>query len=168
MKKFIRGIWPTAAIMTAFALICLSLHLFVFHAVRVEGTSMVDTLRSGDMVLVTRFDYKGGRQPNRGDIVECSFPGRSGTYIKRVIGLPGDTVEIIDSRTYVNGIPLSEPYATGPSEDYTAMLAEDEYLVLGDNRAESYDSRAGDMGFISSGNLLGRVRLVLYPFRNIK
>ena len=168
MKKFIRSIWPTAIIVAAFALVCLSLHLFVFHIVRVEGTSMVDTLRSGDMVLVTRFDYRGSSQPKRGDIVECSFPGRSGTYIKRVIGLPGDTVEIIDSRTYINGTPLSEPYATGPSEDYSAVLAQDEYLVLGDNRAESYDSRAEDMGFISSGNLLGRVRLVLFPFRNIR
>lgn len=167
MKKFIRSILPTAAIVTVFAAACLCLHLFVFHTVRVEGTSMVDTLRSGDVVLVTRFDYAGGRQPGRGDIVECSFPGRSGTYIKRVIGLPGDTVEIIDSRTYVNGTPLSEPYATGPSEDYSAVLGEDEYLVLGDNRAQSYDSRAEDMGFISGENLLGRVRLVLWPFRTI-
>ena len=68
----------------------------------------------------------------------------------------------------INGATLSEPYATGPSEDYTAVLAQGEYLVLGDNRAESYDSRAGDMGFISAENLLGRVRLVLFPFRNIK
>lgn len=168
MRKFIRSIWPTAAVVAGFALVCLCLHLFVFHTVRVEGTSMVDTLRSGDIVLVTRFDYAGGRQPDRGDIVECSFPGRSGTYIKRVIGLPGDTVEIIDSRTYVNGTPLSEPYATGPSEDYTAKLGVNEYLVLGDNRAESYDSRAEDMGFISGENLLGRVRLVLRPFRAIE
>jgi len=168
MKKFIRSMWPTAVVAAAFALICLSLHLYVFHVVRVEGTSMVDTLRSGDIVLVTRFDYAGGRQPRRGDIVECSFPGRSGTYIKRVIGLPGDTVEIIDSRTYVNGTPLSEPYATGPSENYSASLGTDEYLVLGDNRAESYDSRAEDMGFISNENILGHVRLVLWPFRTIE
>ena len=80
MKKFIRSIWPTAAMVAAFALICLLLHLFVFHMVRVEGTSMVDTLRSGDMVLVTRFDYMGGRQPDRGDIVVEPFSG-SGTTI---------------------------------------------------------------------------------------
>ena len=167
MKKFIRNIAPTAAVVAAFALICLLMHLFVFHTVRIEGTSMVDTLHSGDIVLVTRFDYKGDAQPRRGEIVECSFPGRSGTYIKRVIGLPGDTVEIIDSRTYVNGAPLSEPYATGPSEDYAATLGENEYLVLGDNRTESYDSRAEDMGFIACENLLGRVRLVLWPFKTI-
>ena len=128
---------------------------------------MVDTLRSGDVVLVTRFDYRIGT-PDRGDVVECSFPGRSGTYIKRVIGLPGDTVEIIDSRVYVNGAPLSEPYASGSSEDYAVRLGEDEYLVLGDNRSQSYDSRAADMGFIGRDNLLGRVRIALNPFRRIR
>lgn len=163
----LKKLWPTAAAVTGFALLCLMLHLFVFHTVRIEGTSMVDTLRSGDIVLVTRFDYLGDSAPKRGDIVECSFPGRSGTYVKRVIGLPGDRVEIIDSRVYVNGETLSEPYATGPSRDYSARLGEDEYLVLGDNRSESYDSRAEDMGFIAQDNLLGRVRFVIWPFRKV-
>ena len=167
MKKFIRSILPTAVVLLGFAIVCLCIHLFVFHTVRVEGTSMVDTLRSGDIVLVTRFDYMGNRQPQRGTIVECSFPNRNGTYIKRVIGLPGDRIEIINSRTYVNGEAFSEPYATGPSEDYSTQLGTDEYLVLGDNRAQSYDSRAEDMGFISNDNLLGRVRLVLWPFKNV-
>jgi len=159
MKKILQ----TAAVVIAFGLVCLMLRLFVFHTVRIEGTSMVDTLRSGDIVLVTCFG-----DISRGDIVECSFSGRSGTYIKRVIGLPGDAVEIIDSRTFINGAPLSEPYATGPSEPYSAMLGENEYLVLGDNRAASYDSRAEHMGFIGKENMLGRVRCVLWPFRRIK
>ena len=80
---------------------------------------MVDTLRSGDIVLVTRFDYRWS-EAQRGDIVECSFPGRSATYVKRIIGLHGERVELIDSRVYVNGEALSEPYATGPSEPYSA------------------------------------------------
>jgi len=166
MKAFLKKSWPGAAAIAGFALLCLALHLFVFHTVRVEGSSMVDTLRSGDIVLVTRFDYRLA-PPERGDIVECSFPGRSATYIKRVIGLPGDTVRIVDSRTYINDVPLSEPYASGPSEDYTAVLGENEYLMLGDNRSESYDSRAADMGFIGRENMHGRVRLVLVPFRKI-
>lgn len=167
MKSFLKKTLPTILALMLFAAICLMLHLFVFHTVRVEGTSMADTLRSGDIVLATRFDYLGGRTARRGDIVECSFPGRSGRYIKRVIGLPGDLVEIIDSRVYINGEPLSEPYASGPSEDYSAQLGEDEYLVLGDNRSQSYDGRAEDMGFIHDENLLGRVRMVLWPFRRI-
>ena len=166
MKQKIKHLLPTLAAVTAFALVCLMLHLFVFHMVRIEGTSMVDTLRGGDIALVTRFDYRIGT-PERGDIVECSFPGRSGTYIKRVIGLPGEEVQIIDSRVYINGSPLSEPYATGPSGDYSAQLGADEYLVLGDNRSQSYDSRAEDMGLIHRENFIGRVRLVLWPLRKI-
>ena len=167
MNESLRKWLNTLALLLGFALICLLMHLFVFHTVRIEGTSMVDTLRGGDIALVTRLDYRIG-SPERGHIVECSFPGRSGRYIKRLIGLPGDEIQIIDSRVYVNGEALSEPYATGPSEDYHAVLSEDEYLVLGDNRSQSYDSRAEDMGCIHREDLLGRVRMVIWPFRKIK
>ena len=153
--------------LAAIAALCLTLHLFVFHLVRVQGSSMVTTLNGGDLAFVTRFDYRLG-EPRRGDVVECRFPGRDGTYLKRLIGLPGETVEIIDSRTYIDGVPLSEPYATGPSEDYRAELAADEYLVLGDNRSESYESRAEDMGMLHREDILGRVRCMLWPFRNIE
>lgn len=166
MKSFFKKTWPTLLALAVFGCICLLLHQFVFHTVRIAGTSMVDTLRSGDIVLVTRYDYHIGTA-HRGDIVECSFPDRSGTYIKRVIGLPGEQVDIIDSRVYIDGTPISENYASGSSENYSALLGENEYLVLGDNRSESYDSRAEDMGFIGQENLLGKVRLVLLPFRKI-
>lgn len=167
MSDSLRKWLKTLVLVLGFALLCLLMHLFVFHTVRIEGTSMVDTLRSGDIALVTRFDYHIG-QPVRGHIVECSFPGRSGHYIKRLIGLPGDRIQIIDSRVYVNGEAISEPYATGPSEDFDMQLGEDEYLVLGDNRSQSYDSRAEDMGCIHRDNLLGRVRTVIWPLRKIK
>ena len=161
-----RSLRTTAAV-AIFAALCLVMHLFVFHVVRVEGTSMAATLNGGDLALVTRFDYRLG-QPRRGDVVECRFPGRDATYLKRLIGLPGETVEIIDGRTYIDGEPISEPYATGPSEDYRAELGADEYLVLGDNRSVSYDSRAEDMGMLHREDLLGRVRCALWPFRNIE
>ena len=166
MKAFLKGIWPTALALVLFGCLCLGLNQFVFHTVRIEGTSMVDTLRSGDIVLVTRFDYRWS-EAQRGDIVECSFPGRSGVYIKRVIGLPGETVEIREGRTWIDGVALSESYATGPAEDYRAERGEDEYLVLGDNRVESYDSRAEEMGFLHRANFLGRARLALWPLRKI-
>ena len=166
MSKRLKKWLPAAIAVIVFAAICVLLRAFVVHTVRIEGTSMVDTLRSGDIALVTRFDYRTS-PPERGDIVECTFPGRSGTYIKRVIGLPGEQIDIIDSRVYINGQAISEPYASGPSEDYSALLGADEYLVLGDNRSQSYDSRAEDMGFIRQENLLGRVRIVLWPFRKI-
>ena len=134
-----------------------------FGLVRISGTSMNDTVLSGDIVLVTRFDYLTGGAPGFGDIVECTFEGRSNTYIKRVIGLPGDVIAFQDGVLYRNGRALSEPYVSSVTDDYGIALSEDEYLVLGDNRAESYDSRMEDMGAIGRRAFVGRVRLVVWP-----
>ena len=151
--------------------VCLALPLmirmYVFRVVRVEGASMATTLNSGDFAVVTCLDYRLGR-PQRGDVVQCRFPSRDGTYLKRLIGLPRETVEIIDSRVYIDGVPLSEPYATGPSEDYRVELGINEYLVLGDNRPESYDSRAEEIGTLHRKDILGRVRFAVWPFRMIE
>ncbi len=163
-----RRVLKTVVWLAAAAFLCLLLRTYVFHTARVEGSSMENTLCSGDFVLITRFDYLFGNTPERGDIVECRFPDRSGVYIKRVIGLPGDEVVYKDGRGYINGELISEPYATGPFEDYTAVLGKDEYLVLGDNRGESYDSRAEEIGFLSEDCFLGHVRCVLWPFKAVK
>lgn len=131
----------------------------LFSTVRIAGSSMEDTLVSGDIVLVTRFE----REPVRGSVMECTFDGRDASYVKRVIGLPGDTVEFSSGTLYVNGSPLSEPYVSSETEDMTIALGPDEYFVLGDNRAESYDSRAEDMGCIRRDRFLGRARWILWP-----
>ena len=151
-----------------FALICILLRLFVFHLVRIEGSSMEDTLCSGEIALVTSFDYRFGAKPARGDIVECRFPGRVDTYVKRVIGLPGETVELREGKTYIDGAAISEPYVFSIAEDYSVSLGENEYLVLGDNRCESYDSRAADMGPIGKEDILGRVRLCVWPLHGVE
>ena len=151
-----------------FALICILLRLFVFHLVRIEGGSMEDTLCSGEIALVTSFDYRFGAKPARGDVVECRFPGRVDTYVKRVIGLPGETVELREGKTYIDGAAVSEPYVFSIAEDYSISLGEDEYLVLGDNRCESYDSRAADMGPIGKEDILGRVRLCVWPLHGVE
>ena len=151
-----------------FALICILLRLFVFHLVRIEGGSMEDTLCSGEIALVTSFDYRFGAKPARGDVVECRFPGRVDTYVKRVIGLPGETVELREGKTYIDGAAISEPYVFSIAEDYSVSLGENEYLVLGDNRCESYDSRAADMGPIGKEDILGRVRLCVWPLHGVE
>lgn len=151
-----RIFWPTVVALAALILI---LRLAVFHTVRIEGSSMKDTLHSGDIVLVSRIAGK----PERGDIVECRFPGRSGTYVKRLTGLPGETVEIRSGTTYVNGQAVPEPWLTSFAEDYSIALGTDEYLLLGDNRAESYDSREADMGPIGREDIIGRVIFSLWP-----
>ena len=151
-----------------FALICILLRLFVFHLVRIEGGSMEDTLCSGEIALVTSFDYRFGAKPARGDVVECRFPGRVDTYVKRVIGLPGETVELREGKTYIDGAAVSEPYVFSIAEDYSVSLGENEYLVLGDIRCESYDSRAADMGPIGKEDILGRVRLCVWPLHGVE
>lgn len=136
---------------------------FGVSAVRVAGASMRDTLCGGDVALVTRFDYLGDRAPARGDVVECRFPGRSDTYIKRVIALPGDDVRFFGGRLTLNGVETGEPYVSSPTDDFGAALGADEFLVLGDNRAESYDSRMEDMGPVNAEAFLGRVRWIIWP-----
>lgn len=150
------------------ALICVLMRMFAFHFVCIEGSSMTDTLSNGEIVLVTRFDYRFGGTPARGDIVECRFPGRVDAYIKRVIGLPGETVELREGKTYINGAVLEEPYLFSLPEDYSITLGENEYLMLGDNRSESYDSRAADMGPIGAEDMLGRVRLCIWPLHGVE
>jgi len=137
---------------------------FVFHTVRIEGTSMNNTLKSGDVVLMVSLF---GQEPDRGDIVECAFPGRDGTYVKRVIGLPGEFVEIASNDTIINGIILPERYVSSETADYAIQLGEDQYLLLGDNRAESYDSRADDIGPASLSAFKGKALFSLWPFKSL-
>lgn len=168
MRVILRRNLRLIVVIVAFAVFCLLVHRFAFHLVRIEGSSMVETLRSGDIVWVSSVERLLGIDPNRGDIVECTFPNRDGAYIKRVIGLPGETVEITRSGVFIDGQRLSESYAGPSPEDYRAVLGEDEYLVLGDNRAESYDSRMPEIGFLHRENFTGRVCFALWPFRRIK
>lgn len=133
----------------------------------VAGDSMQPTLMTGDRVLITRLDYLVDT-PGRGDVVQLEIPGRDGAYLKRVVGLPGETVEIIGGVVHINGQTLNEPYATLSDDDFRVELGEDEYFVLGDNRPVSYDSREEDFGVISADCFRGRVRAVVWPFERIE
>lgn len=155
MKRWLRFLLTlviAAAIGLALRHCCIGL-------VRISGSSMSHTLENGDWTLVTR----RVTTPQFGDVVECTFPGRSGHYIKRVIGLPGDWIQFTEGVLYVNGQALSEPYVSSPTSDLSIQLGEDEYFVLGDNRAESYDSRNEDMGCIRAEDFLGYVRAIVWP-----
>ena len=135
---------------------------YVFTLTRVAGDSMEGTLQTGDIALLTKFDYLND-PPARLDVVQLEFPGRSGKYLKRVIGLPGETVDIISGVVHINGIALDEPYARLSDEEYHITLGADEFFVLGDNRLESYDSREEEIGAVGADAFLGRVRAVLWP-----
>ena len=163
MRRFL---WLAAVLILAAAL-GLCVRVWGVGLLRVTGTSMDDTLKDGDIALVTRFDYRAGRMPAFGDVVECRFPKRADTYIKRVAGLPGETIAIAGGILHRNGQRVSEPYVSSFAENYGVTLGEHQYLLLGDNRRDSYDSRMPDMDPVDETAFIGRVRFIVWPLNRI-
>ena len=130
--------------------------------VRVDGFSMNPTLQDGEYILVNRLAYKIGN-PVRGDIVVFSFPmDPRQDLIKRVIGLPGESISVQDGKVMINGVPLEEPYiAAPPIYNDTWIVPEGQLFVLGDNRNESKDSH--EWGFLPLENVVGRAVLIYWP-----
>ncbi len=134
-----------------------------------SGDSMKPVLSNGDVVLVNRIVYNA-MAPKRGDIIIFKPKGNENIhyYTKRIIGLPGESVEIIENRIYIDGEKLEEEYET---TDITEVgianekieLAEDEYFVLGDNRASSEDSRNADVGNVKREYIYGKAWFVISP-----
>lgn len=140
---------------------------YVAGIAAVAGDSMYDTLVTGDKVLISRLEYALG-EPERGDIAQIELADRGGLYLKRVIGLPGETVELRNGTVHINGQALRENYATLSGDDFYVELGDGEYFVLGDNRPVSYDSREEDFGVVNAGCFRGRVRAILWPVDRIK
>ncbi len=133
--------------------------------VRVEGSSMLPTLKSGEYVLVNRLAYKMGRLPEYGDIIVFSSPVSDQDLIKRVIGLPGDQVQISNGQVYVNGQALAEPYiAAAPMYQGEWAVPDGNLFVLGDNRNDSSDSHA--WGLLPIENVIGKAILIYWPPAN--
>ena len=141
---------------------------FVGQRTEVSGSSMETTLSSGDQLIVDKISYRF-RGPKRYDIVVFPYRYEESTYyIKRIIGLPGETVQIVDGMVYINGSPLNEHYGNEVIEDPGSAaepitLGDDEYFVLGDNRNNSQDSRASNVGLIHRDELLGRAWVRIWP-----
>ena len=130
--------------------------------IRVDGDSMIPTLVSGEYVAVNRLSYQLG-SPQRGDIIVFHFPRNpKEEYIKRVVGLPGDVVEVMNGSVYVNGQPLAENYLN-VKMNYTGKweVPADQLFVLGDNRNNSSDSH--DWGTVPMDYVVGTAVLVYWP-----
>ena len=134
--------------------------------IRVEGSSMEPSLHDGEMVVVNRLAYRWSA-PSRGDIVVFRFPlDPSRRFIKRVIGLPGDSLEARDGLMYVNGTALDEPYiAAAPRYDGAWLVQADELFVLGDNRNNSSDSQ--NWGPLPMAEVIGKAVLVYWPLPDV-
>ena len=130
--------------------------------VRVDGFSMIPTLQNGEYILVNKLAYKTG-QPNRGDIIVFRLPGdESQDLIKRVIGLPGDTIHVGDGILTINGEKLNEPYiAQAPLYSGDWVVPSDNLFVLGDNRNDSRDSH--QWGLLPYENIIGKSVVIYWP-----
>ena len=123
---------------------------------------MNPTLQHGEYVLVSRLSYKTG-EPQRGDIIVFSFPmDQKQDLIKRVIGLPGETISINNNEVLVNGVKLEEPYiAQSPVYSGEWTVPEGQLFVLGDNRNDSKDSH--QWGLLPTENVIGKALLIYWP-----
>ena len=153
--------------------ICFLIITFVGQRSRVSGSSMEPTLSDGDNLIVDKISYRL-HDPERFDIIIFPYQYEENTYyIKRIIGLPGETVYINDAgEIYINGTLLKENYGLETiqnpglaSEPIT--LGDDEYFVMGDNRNNSTDSRFASVGAIKRQDIIGKAWVRIYPFNKI-
>lgn len=156
-------------------IICLTYFIVTYIGQRtnVSGSSMEPMLSDGDNLIVDKISYRF-KDPERYDIIVFPYQYEENTYyIKRIIGLPGETVQIIDGYTYINGELLeSDVYGAEVMESAgiaqeEITLGEEEYFVLGDNRNHSADSREPSVGVLTREMLMGRAWVRIYPFNQI-
>jgi signal peptidase I len=168
LKQFIDN---ALYIITAVVL-ALIVQQFIIRPFVVNGESMSPTLETGNYLIIDEVTYKFS-QPARGDVVVFKAPPEpTKFYIKRIVGLPGDTVSIsgstvtITNAEHPKGFVLKEAFITHPMQNtLSEKVPEGEYFVMGDNRAGSYDSRM--WGFLPKANLRGRALLRLLPLKQI-
>lgn len=144
------------------------INTFVFQRTLVDGMSMYPTLEDGDNLIADKISYRFV-DPERFDIIVFPYKQEERTYyIKRIIGMPGETIQITDGNIYINGEVLEEDYGLEPIMDggraeEPITLGEDEYFVMGDNRNNSKDSRDESVGAIHREDIVGRAWVRIWP-----
>ena len=174
-----KKVWISTLIqMVAIVVIVLLLRTFVIGTIYVKGSSMVPNFHHGDFLVINKLETRVA-SPQVDDIVICKLDNveYQENIIKRVIGLPGDEIDLRNNGSgiyhlYINGTLVEEPYIAEPMQDkgditYPFVVPEDCYFVMGDNRNASTDSRRQSIGAIEKEDIMGRVVLRLYPFSDI-
>ena len=182
-KSLAQNIFEWVMTILAAVAIALVIRTFIFEPIKVDGHSMDDTLADGEIMIVSKlgyasFDWFGGRvsvfgNPSRFDVVICRYPGRGMTnFVKRVVGIPGDTVAVVDGYLYVNGEKYAEPYINdsyrvGHLSYYPeTKLGDNQYFLMGDHRNNSNDSRS--IGPVDRSMIVGRAVQVVFPFSQFR
>lgn len=155
--------WAKAIVIAL--ILAFTLHTFVFATSIVEGDSMYPALEDGERIVFNKLVYIISK-PERGDIIIIQHPEKH--YVKRVIGLPNETIEIKNHTLYIDGKEMDTDYVDDFESKLTGnfgpiTLSEDNFFVMGDNRAISKDSRNG-LGLIDRSDIIGRSEFVIYPF----
>ena len=166
-KAYNKALGDTVYVLTIVAAVAVLIATLVLPVLQIEGTSMEPTLHNGDIMLLvktTRFDH--------GDL--CGFTWNNKLLIKRVVGLPGDWIEIdTDGTVYRNGDRLVEPYvqqqAFGECDlEFPFQVPQEQYFVVGDMRESSIDSRNSLIGCVPKDQIVGKVFFRVWPFNNIR
>ena len=165
-KAYNKALRGTIYVLTIVAAVAVLIATLILPVLQIEGTSMEPTLSNGDIVLLmktTRFE--------RGDL--CAFTWNNKLLVKRVVGLPGDWIEIdTDGTVYLNGDKLDEPYvqqtALGECDlEFPFQVPQEQYFVIGDMRESSIDSRNSLIGCIPKDQIVGKVFFRVWPFKKI-
>ena len=166
-KAYNKALRGTVYVLTIVAAVAVLIATLVLPVLQIEGTSMEPTLSNGDIVLLTKTP-----RFNRGDL--CGFTWNNKLLIKRVIGLPGDWIEIdTDGNIYLNGEKLDEPYvqqiALGECDlEFPFQVPQEQYFLVGDMRESSIDSRNSLIGCIAKDQIVGKVFFRVWPFKRIQ
>ena len=168
MRNSLIFAWEVAKLLILAVIIVAPIRLFIFEPFFVDGDSMEINFQDRDYLIIDKFSYITG-SPGRGEVIIFKYPvNPSKKYIKRVIGLPGETVKISGGKVYINEDRLDESEYldnTYTSGNLIMELSEKEYFVMGDNRNNSSDSRA--WGSVPEDNILGKVLARILPFAHM-
>lgn len=167
-KKFLSFFTDIAETIVIAIAIFLLVWVFLVQAFRVQGSSMFPNFQDGEMVLTDKISYRF-TNPKRGDVIIFQSPLGSKDLIKRIIGLPGETISVKDGSVWINGKKLDEKYLVGVttsggrflSEGISYTIPDKQFIALGDNRPQSQDSR--EWGPLEKDKIIGRAWLIYWP-----